>query len=167
MWEKRKKSQKERKRRSLHSEKRAAADLNGQTTPNSGAARGWFGDVYCDDLLIEDKYRTGHFYLTKIDWQKLKDGAQAKGGKIPVFRITVERQEPVAVLMPSDWEEISGKPSLDLVPLQLNKGRKSFRIHSGLVRILEPEESLLLDTPLGFLLLTTWERFVATYKEDQ
>jgi hypothetical protein len=168
VWDKRKaKPQKKRKRKSLRSEKRAADDLNGEVTPNSGAARGWFGDVQCDDLLVEDKYRTGHFYLTKDDWKKLEDGARVKGGKIPVFRITVEQCEPVAILNPDDWEEIGGVPPLCRVPHKLRKGRKSFRVYSGLVRILEHEASLWLDTPMGILLLTTWDRFVAAYKEDQ
>jgi len=154
-----------RKKKSARSEKRGAESLGGKITPNSGAKPGWFADFYTEDLLIEDKYRTGQFYLTSKDWGKLCRGAETKGSKIPVFRITVEDCDPVAILDPSDWEELGGTAPKTIIPWI---GKTSIRVDAQLVqRLHEIGTQVTLDTPLGYLILTEWSEFARVYKEDQ
>lgn len=116
----------ERKVRSKKQESKVAKELNGRTTPASGALWGAKADVRNDIFLVECKTTEKDFYsLTFTVWDKINKEAIKDGLRIPVMCIDLNNgKDRYAVMSVKDLQDnlFSSLPSLT------NKNMKSFRV---------------------------------------
>ena len=148
-----------RKRKSLRSEK-TAAGTSGRTTRRSGATATDPGDVSFPCSLVEDKYRSSFsFNIGPKLWDNHARKAKQKGERIPVFRVTLEDNVPVAVLLLEDWEELGGW-STDPIWRQETRGWESntrgFTISRVITEQLNPDR--FLSKPIKVVWVATKDK---------
>lgn len=80
------------KKRSQHSERRAASEIGGRQMPASGAITGMKGDVKSSLFLLEDKFTDAGSYSLKLDILQKAEKEAFQSRRKPLLRVTMKGQ---------------------------------------------------------------------------
>jgi hypothetical protein len=150
-----------RKRVSSKSEKAGAESVGGRRSPNSGSQPTQIGGDFANrHLLVEDKVvgitnRARKFNLTPRLWEKLEREAEVQG-KLPIFRVSVAQQRPVAITSIS----IARKLGFDLCTAGMFQTCKGITLNEEDMTSVHQAGRLYICTPWIDVVVLPWKTLV-------
>lgn len=116
------------RKKSQEQENRIAKELNGGTTPGSGAVWHSKGDVKAENYLIEAKYTDEPYYSVALPiLKKIENEALHENFRIPVLYVDIQE---VRVCLVS--EKYISKPDKFVPEHYSSTVSSSFRLHKGM-----------------------------------